>query len=315
MNLRMSSKGRLLVDKAAGIDRDALLDWESDVIEGDRIDASAIQWMQNQPFTGAVTQQMLQLQSDIKMDSGQNQFTRGETTNNIVSGKAITALQSAGGKIQQMRTSVMNAGFKKIVKQVLWLMAEFYGSDRVTMVVGKNGKTRRVESNAERFFGVKTKGAVAPPAYTVQVEIASRDPARIDSINNMYMQAYTMAAQAKQFFPLSALFQMMNVEGKDRLLPVIRENEQTQQIMQQQQQQLEQLQQQLEQANKANENLRLSNAQMSNALSNVSTSGATSGFTPQAAGTKAAQAGGGPNTKAALVDRSRMMLGGMAEEA
>ena len=106
MNLRMSSKGRLLVDKAAGIDRDALLDWESDVIEGDRIDSSALQWMQTQPFTGAVTQQMLQLQTDIKQDSGQNQFARGETVGGVTAASAISALQEAGGKI----TAAANTG-------------------------------------------------------------------------------------------------------------------------------------------------------------------------------------------------------------
>lgn len=75
MNLRMASKGRLLEDRNAGIDKQALLDWENDVVEGDRIDASALQRMQTTPFTSMVTAQMLQLQNDIKQDSGQNQFT------------------------------------------------------------------------------------------------------------------------------------------------------------------------------------------------------------------------------------------------
>ena len=308
VNLRMSSKGRILTRRSSNIDREALADWSTDLIEGDSVEMGQDwAWMQHAPFNGMIANQMLQFQSDLKQDSGANQFTRGETTNNIVSGKAITALQTAGGKIQQLRTSVMNAGFKAIVKQILWLMAEFYGTDRVTMVVGKNGQTRSIESNAAKFFGKKGRGAVTPPPYTVQVEITSRDPARIDSMNSMYMQAYTMAAQAKQYFPLSALFQIMNIEGKDRLLPVIQEHEQTQNMLNQLQSQNEQLMQQLENLQKENGSLRMSTAKLSNALSGAG------GINPQAAGMKVAQAGGGPATNAALADRARMELTGKTE--
>ena len=34
------------------------------------------------------------------------------------------------------------------------------------------------------------------PRYVVQVEINKRNPAQIEARNQMYMQAYTMAAQA-----------------------------------------------------------------------------------------------------------------------
>ena len=160
MNLRMASKGRLLVDRAAGIDRDALLDWETDVVEGDRIDSSALQWMQTQPFTGAVTQQMLQLQMDIKQDSGQNQFTRGETAGGVTAASAISALQEAGGKITRLRTNVLNQGFKAIAEQVMWLISQFYDKDRMMMVTGHEhieGR-REVSADPKRLFGTGKSG-------------------------------------------------------------------------------------------------------------------------------------------------------------
>ena len=64
-----------------------------------------------------------------------------------------------------------------------------------------------------------------------------------------------MSAQAQQFFPLSALFQMLNLDGKDKVLPVIRENEHYQEQMQALQQQVEQMGQQLEQAQAENQDL------------------------------------------------------------
>ena len=255
MNLRMSSKGRMLVRRGSGIDREALTDWETDVIEGDRVvQGEDVSWLQNQPFTSMVQQMMFQLQTDLKQDSGANQFTRGETTGGIVSGKAINSLIQAGGKISIMRTEQLKYGFKEIVEQILWLMAQFYDKDRVMMITGRNGQRRELRLDVKKIFGKKT--AVEPPPYTVEIEVSTRDPQRIANQNQMFMEAYTMAAQAQQFFPLSSLFQMLNLDGKDKILPVIQANERYQEQMLQMQQQTEQMAQQMEQMQQENQNLK-----------------------------------------------------------
>lgn len=245
MNLRMSSKGRLLVDRNAGIDKQALLDWENDVVEGDRIDASALQWMQTTPFTSMVTAQMLQLQNDIKQDSGQNQFTRGETAGGVTAASAISALQEAGGKMTRMRTNALNSGFREIVEQIMWLISQFYEKNRIVFVTGrKEGENREVAASPERLFGKHEKGRVPPPPYTVQVQVQRRNPLRQQAQNELFMQAYSMSAQAGQIFPLSALFELLQVDGKDRILPVLRQYDALAQQMQQMAQQNEMLTQQ-----------------------------------------------------------------------
>ena len=275
MNLRMSSKGRLLVQKGSGLDMETLIDWDKDIIEGERITPESIMWLQNQPFNSMINQMMLQLQTDLKQDSGANQFTRGETTGGIVSGKAINSLIQAGGKISSMRTEQIKYFFKDIVEQIVWLMAQFYDNDRVLMITGHRG-VREVRVTDEMFG--RGGGAVSPPPYSVQIEISSRDPQRIADQNQMFLEAYTMAAQAQQFFPLSALIEILNIDGKDKILPVIQANETYQQQMQQMQQQVEQMGQQLEQANAENQSLRRDVDKMSNAFQTVQ---ANLGQTPQ----------------------------------
>ena len=268
MNLRMSSKGRLLVRRGSGIDKDALTDWQNDVIEGDNITPDNLQWLQNQPFNSMINQAMLQLQTDLKQDSGANQFTRGETTGGIVSGKAINSLIQAGGKVASMRTEQLKYGSKNMDEQKTWLAAQYYEDGRTIMITGR--KARAVVVDTKKLFGKKTKGAVNPPPYTVQIEVSSRDPQRIANQNQMFMEAYTMSAQAQQFFPLSALFNILNLDGKDKILPVIQENEHYQEQMQAMQQQLEQMGQQMEQMAQENQNLKKTVNQTTNALSQMS---------------------------------------------
>ena len=275
-NLRFSSKARMLARRNSGIDRDALADWSQDIIEGDRIIQNEDwAWLSHPPLNNMIVQQMLQMENELKNDSGMNTFSRGESTGGVVSGKAILALQEAGNKIANMRMVTLNEGFTDIVNQVIWLMAQFYTKERTVMITGSTGIKRQLNLNVRTFFGKdysKVRDGVMPPPYTVQVEVDRRNPARVDAMNEMYMQAYTMAAQAQQYFPLSALFRLMNIDGKDRLLPIIEANEQHMQQMQAMQAQMEQMQAQMEQLQTENSNLKTVSAQATNALANIGAS-------------------------------------------
>lgn len=269
MNARMSSKARLLISESAGVDAEAISNWENDIVTTQqRVDPQALQWMQTPPFNSTIVQLMTMLQSDLKADSGANQFTRGETTGGIVSGKAINSLIQAGGKIASMRTEQLKYGFKEMVEQIIWLMAEFYDDERVMLITGRMGN-REVKIDTKKLFGKKTKGAVNPPPYTVQIEVSSRDPQRIANQNQMFMEAYTMAAQAQQFFPLSSLFQMLNLDGKDKILPVIQANEHYQEQMMQLQQQVQDMGAQIEDLKNRNVNLTKAGNAMRNTLASI----------------------------------------------
>lgn len=232
-NLRMSAKNRALVRRNANLDMKALCNWQENVIQGDDITPDAVQWFQSKPLSGMAPQQMLQFQSDIKQDSGQNQFTRGETAGGVTAASAISALQEAGGKITRLRTAVLNQGFKEMVEQVMWLVSQFYGSKKARMITGRDGKPREVDMSAKHLMGGDKSGRLPAPPYHVQIQISRRNPLRVQAQNELFIQAYTMAAQAGQQFPLSMLFELLQVDGKDRIMPVLQSLDQTQAAMQQ----------------------------------------------------------------------------------
>ena len=175
-------------------------------------------------------------------------------------------------------------------------MAQFYDDDRVMMITGRN-QPMRIDS--KRLFGKKTKGAVNPPPYTVQIEVSSRDPQRIANQNQMFIEAYNMAAQAQQFFPVSALFRILNLDGKDKILPVIEANERYQEQMQQMQQQVEQMGQQMQQMQAENQTLRRTTSELTNSLSSLGTRRADQGgsMTPS------------PDSPSAIVEQARSSMG------
>lgn len=248
-NIRASAKTRLLVNRGAGIDTDEIADWNNDIIPGDSIREDAVRFMNSPPLTSLPFNVILQMQSDMKMDSGQNQFTRGEGGNSITAASAITALQEAGGKMSRMRTETLKAGFKLIAEQVLWLISEFYDKDRRVMITGRETdiivSPRDIDASAERLM-LKGRDIPAPP-YLVRVQVQRRSPNAVADQNQIILEAYKMSAESQQNFPLSVLFRMLNVEGKDKILPAIEGAERYTEMMQQLAQQNQMLTQQVQQ--------------------------------------------------------------------
>ena len=234
-NLRYSSKARMLTRRGNGIDQRQLADWDQNIVEGDDIsEEQGVRWFETKPFTGAATQQMLQFQNDMKMDSGQSQFSRGEVTGGVDAASAIQLLQNAGSKITRLHTQTLNAGFKKIVEQILWLVAEFYDDERSALINGVHDTPQEVNMSAAHLMGEKRKaGSLEPPPYTVEIKVQRLNPAAVQAQNDLFIQAYTMAAEHGQVFPLTALFTLLNVDGKEKVLPVLQEvDTMTQQVNQ-----------------------------------------------------------------------------------
>lgn len=268
-NLRMSSKGRMLIRRNSGIDKQQLADWSRDTIEGNSIvQGEDWNWLAHAPLNGMNFQEVQSMSNSLQQDAGLSSVMRGVLPSDYASGKAVVALQETGSKISNLRTEGMRASFKKAVEQILWLMHEFYDEDRVVFITGKNGNGVSINWKASALFGEKS-GELPPPPYIVQIEINNRNPLRIDQQNEMYMQAYTMSAQAQQHFPLSTLFRLMNIEGKDRLLPAIEANENYQEQMAQLQQQIAEMQEQLAQSQQENEGLKRGYQEMTNSLANI----------------------------------------------
>lgn len=276
VNIRQSSHIRMLVRNNSGLDVREVSDWTKDVITGDSIGEESVRFLQSAPLTSLAMQQMYQLQTDLKQDSGQNQFTRGETAGGVTAATAIASLQEAGGKQTRMRTQTLNQGFQRITEQVLWLVSEFYGEHRVQMITGKDGEYRQVDASSSRLMGHSKKGGVVPPPpYTVRIQVQRLNPQAIQSQNELIMNAYTMAAQSGQPFPLSILFSLLTVDGKDRILPVLQSLDAQMQQMQQMAAENEQLQATVQQQQDSINGMKqLISEQVANAQQ-TSTAGAT----------------------------------------
>lgn len=143
-NALMSSKLKLLINRSADLDVDAMRDWSREVVEAGRIDDAAVRWFQAAPLSPYLLNHQQTKVNAIKEESGQNQFSRGEAGKGVTAASAIMALQEASSKRSRVINAMMYEGFRSMVDLVLSLMAEFYTEGRTFR--GQDGGVIPVQS-------------------------------------------------------------------------------------------------------------------------------------------------------------------------
>ena len=99
------------------------------------------------------------------------------------------------------------------------------------------------------------RGELPPPPFNVQIQIQRTNPMRLQAQNDILLQAAQMCMQAGQVIPFTVLFEMLNVDGKDRLREMIGIADATTRMIHGLQGQLEQAMGMNEQLNQAVTNL------------------------------------------------------------
>lgn len=222
-NAEASSKIRLLVNQAAGINERELMDWSNPIVHGDRIDDNALKMMHNKPLAGQTFALMQYAIDAMKEESGQNAFVRGEGGKSVTAASAIMALQEAGSKRSRNIVSRMYDAFQDVVDLMLRLIAQFY--------------------DEERTFAITEPGQEPVDVAVDRSQFARDDGTQIEfdiSVNVQKKVAYKSVYNDERIFQLLQIgaispaiaIKMMDFDRKDEFLAAIAEEQQQQAIMQ-----------------------------------------------------------------------------------
>lgn len=222
-NALLSGKLKLLVDKGADVDMEALTDYSREVVRAGRIDDSAVRWFSALPLNPVVYSHYNGKIQMIKEESGQNQLNRGEGLHNVTAASAIIALQEAGSKRSRLIVQQLYDGFEQIVHMVIELVAQFYTENRRFLVRGSGGDPRVVTFNASRLAGQGAGYGLMRRHFDfdVRIEAQRQTPVEAAYRNELAMQLMQMSGGL--ITPEMAI-EMMDFEGKERVLAQLRES-------------------------------------------------------------------------------------------
>ncbi len=203
-NLARSARPRLMVNRAAGLDLEALKDEEQEIILADRIDESAIRWQECAPMAPYAVQMLLQKCELLKSESGQNAASRGEMPSNSTSGTAISMLQAAGSKRSSLHQAAINQAFLKMVRQIVANLAAF----------GTKDVCFRTE---EGYQVLSAADALGNWEYDLQVRLQRMPQYESVYQNQLLMQLISMGTLAPE-----TGFALMDLSNKEAILKGIR---------------------------------------------------------------------------------------------
>lgn len=203
-NALLSSHPKMLINRSADMEEENLLDWEQEVVHGNRIDENAVRWLQTAPLPGYLIHHQLGKIDAIKEHSGQTQFNRGESMNGVTAASAILALQEAGNKRSRMLIDQLYDGFSELVRQVVALILENYTESRVARV--RNGGFSREISYQTAHFDKQLE-------FDIRIEVQKQQAYRTLYQNELALQLLNSGV-----LDADLALEMLQFEGKDRLL-------------------------------------------------------------------------------------------------
>lgn len=221
---RMASRPKLILSRSMDLENpDDLTDLDKQVVYvNGMVSSQSMQWMPP-PAVPSMAYQMQQWYIDaLKQESGQNQFARGEGGMGVTAAIAIQSLQEAGAKASRMESQRLSAMYREAVNQVLWMIAEFFDPPRVVMITGKLDSPFVAQALLIGRGQITDRGDLRP-AYRVNLQIRRRNPLRVEAENQLVLQLYQMAAGSQEPIALETVLELLQLDGKDRILPKLRE--------------------------------------------------------------------------------------------
>lgn len=210
-NTLMSGKVKMLVNRNADIDEEALTNWDEEVIHASRIDDSSVRWFQPASLNPYVMAHYENKINAIKEESGQNMFSRGEAGKGVTAASAIIALQEASNKRSRQLCEQMFDGFEEMVRMMIDVICENYDEKRIFRIRGEEG-TRMIALSSEMLLRKEAEDFERYIEFDVSVQVQQQSAYRTLYQNELALQLLGAGVLS----PAECLSMMM-FEGKEKV--------------------------------------------------------------------------------------------------
>jgi len=243
-----ASKARYFISDNAGVNEEEFNDWTRETIHfsGNPEGILPFNQVEVSPANMNVLQHKIE---ELKETSGNRDFSQGSTQSGVTAATAIAALQEAGSKLSRDMIKATYRAFKKECEFVIELVRQFYDEPRKFRILGEKGEQefKTFSNDAMRSmpqgedFGVDL--GEKQPIFDVSVTAAKKSTYSRMSQNELALQFYGQGFFAPGNADASlACLDMMEFEGKEKIMQKIEQNGTLYQQCMMMQQQIAQLQ-------------------------------------------------------------------------
>ncbi len=232
-NALMAGKKRWFIKDTGGVNETEYADWSNDFVHvAGTLDEKNVKEIDVSPLDGYIVTHKQMKIDELKETSGNRDFSQGGTSSGVTAAAAIAALQEAGNKLSRDMIKGSYRAYRKINYMSIELVRQFYDEARNFRIVGENNAIEYIQ-----FTNATMRMQMLPPAYPggdpgyrvpifdIKVVPQKSNPfnkaAQNELAFNLYKLGFFDPARADQ--ALAAL-DMMDIEGKQKLVQRISQN-------------------------------------------------------------------------------------------
>lgn len=259
-NAILSSKKRYFVREDGTINEDEFADYTKDFVHtSGNLGEDSIREIENTPISDIYVGILNNKIEELKETSGNRDFSQGSTSAGVTAASAIAALQEAGSKLSRDMLRSAYRSFAKECYLVIELIRQFYDEPRCFRITGEKGEQQFTAFDNSSIkaqpqgndFGIDLGSR--EPVFDVEVSVAKKSTYSRMSQNELALQFYGLGFFNPEVSDqaLSCL-DMMDFDGKEKVVQKISENGTLLQIVHQLQQQMLQMSQIIDMQNGTN---------------------------------------------------------------
>ncbi|NLB89709.1 MAG: hypothetical protein GX786_00585 [Clostridiales bacterium] len=243
-NAYLRSKQRFWVKEGAGVNEEEFSDFDKDFvhISANQI-GEAVGQIQVDPIGADVTAIYTHWIEELKETSGNRDVSQGGTQSGVTAASAIAALQEAASKLTRDMLKTSYRSFQKLCYMVIERIRQFYDLPRTFRIIGQGGE-ESFESFDNQGLMMETEDAFGmisqrKPVFDIKIAPQKSSPytkiAQNELALNFYDRGFFAPANAD---PALACLDMMDFDGKEKVIGRIQKNGTLLQMVEQLQQAL-----------------------------------------------------------------------------
>lgn len=229
-NAMAKARPRWWVKKNSNVDPTKFADWNEQIVEvgaGDLGEAVRLMDVQDVP-NGAISHLANKI-DELKETSGNRDFSQGSTQAGVTAASAIAALQEAGSKLSRDINKELYRGSREEYFLVIELIRQFYAEPRSFRIDDGQGGFRFlmfsnaniVEEDMPTEAGIRHRR----PIFDISVTAEKQSPFSRAAQNETAKELYGMGLFAPENdIPALECLDMMDFEGKDKVVQRVQEN-------------------------------------------------------------------------------------------
>lgn len=251
-NAMMSGRKRFFIGANTGVNEQEFLAWDKPLVHVEgvgNLDDAHIREIVTAPLNG-VFMNILQMKiNELKETSANRDVSQGSAGSGVTAAAAIAALQEAGNKSSRDIIAGSYRAYTKMDYLIIELIRQFYSEQRSFRITGQGAGNYQFVSYSnsgiqDQDMGTDSAGnpLVRRPIFDIKIKAQKKNPFSQMSQNELAKELYT----AGFFNPQRAqevvgALEMMEFEGKDRVLEQVRQGETLQNQLQQAMKVIEQM--------------------------------------------------------------------------